>query len=392
VTIESDHLTGRPLPRVLVMAKAPRPGEVKTRLCPPLGLGLAARLARAFIADVLTAARQVDTAAGLLVPPGDVAELQRLFPGTEVIGQQGHGLAAALEYGARSGSVLVSGDAPTYPVTLIRAGLDSAADLVLGPALDGGYCLVAMRRFHPAPFREITWSGPDVLDQTVAAARTAGLRVELLAPHRDVDTIADLAALDPAPGSATASLLADPDLEAFWPRPVPETIERRVLHGSRWRRLLIDRLADGAEYGYLDTPPAVWVVGVDGRGDTMLVRQYRHPVAAHPVEVPAGSIEPGEAPADAAARELREEVGGNGGTIRRAGGFFSSSAHVTLRGLVYVATGVEFAAPTHAAREGIELVRMPLDRAVGLAMDGELCEAQSALALIQTARYLGVLG
>src|SRR5204863_9623713 len=81
--------------RVLVVTKAPRPGEVKTRLCPPLGLGLAARLAAAFTADVLKAAREADPAAGLIAPAADVGELRRAFPGVEVIGQDGDGLAAA---------------------------------------------------------------------------------------------------------------------------------------------------------------------------------------------------------------------------------------------------------------------------------------------------------
>jgi ADP-ribose pyrophosphatase len=121
---------------------------------------------------------------------------------------------------------------------------------------------------------------------------------------------------------------------------------------------------------------------VSEEGDTMLVRQYRHPVGGHPLEAPAGSIDPGEDPEHAALRELREEVGGEAGALRRVGGFYSSSAHASLRGLVYLATGVRFGAPTHATHEGIERVSLPFARAVDLARSGELCEAQSALALI----------
>jgi hypothetical protein len=64
------------------------------------------------------------------------------------------------------------------------------------------------------------------------------------------------------------------------------------------------------------------------------------------------------------------------------GGFYSSSGHLSLRGIVFLATGVVFDTPTQAAAEGIELVRMPFRRAVELAQGGELCEAQSALAVI----------
>lgn len=371
------------------MAKAPRAGSVKTRLCPPLGLELAARLSAAFVTDVLATARSVDSSAGLLAPRADVDDLRLLHPGVLVNAQRGAGLAAALEAGVRDGALLVSGDAPTYPAELIRRGRDSDADLVLGPALDGGYCLIGMRRFHPAPFRGIRWSSADVLDQTVAAARAAGLSLELLDPHPDVDTVADLLSIRLQDAPATSALLADPDVAPLMPRAAAVVDEQHQQHASPWRRFVVDQLADGSEYAYLDVPPAVWVVPVADNGDTVLVRQYRHPVRAHPLEAPAGSIEPGENPAAAAGRELREEVGGVARELRRVGGFFSSSAHISLRGLVYLAIGVEFGVPTLAQREGIELVRMPFARAVALAEQGELCEAQSALALIQAARALG---
>lgn len=374
--------------RVLVMAKAPRPGEVKTRLCPPLGLELAARLSTAFVTDVLATARAIDPSAGLLAPSADVVELRELYPGVSVMAQGGLGLADALEAGVREGALLLSGDAPTYPAEPIQRGLDSHADLVLGPALDGGYCLIGMRRFDEAPFRGISWSSADVLDQTVAAARSAGLSVELLDPHPDVDTVADLLSIRLQDAPATATVLGDPDVAPLLPRAAAVVDEQCQQHVSPWRRFVVDRLSDGREYAYLDVPPAVWVVPVADNGDTVLVRQYRHPVRAHPLEAPAGSIEPGEHPDAAAARELLEEVGAVARCLRRVGGFYSSSAHVSLRGLVYLATGVEFGPPTLAHREGIELVRMPFARAVALAERGELCEAQSALALIQADRAL----
>ncbi len=372
--------------RVLITAKAPRPGQVKTRLCPPLGLELAARLSQAFVTDALAHARAADPNAGLLAPAKDADELRRAFPYTEVVPQQGVGLAAALEGAVRDGHLLVSGDAPSYPAELIRRGVESQADLVVGPSLDGGYCLIGMRRFHPAPFREISWSTGDVLAQTLVAAGAAGLRVETLDAHPDVDTFEDLARLDLDAAPATAALLAGTGAAPFAPRPRPVLGERTVIFSSPWRTLRLDALGNGARYSYLETPPAVWIVPVDVHGNTVLVRQYRHPVGAHPLETPAGSILPDEHPTAAAVRELREEVGGIAGRLTRIGGFFSSSAHLSLRGLVFLATDVRFEPPTHAADEGIELVRMPLGEAADLAERGELCEAQSALALIWAAR------
>src|SRR5438445_7826584 len=163
----------------MVTAKAPRPGHIKTRMCPPLGLLTAARLGQAFLIDALAGVRAIDSSAGLLAPADDIDELTALFPGVAVVAQQGIGLADALAHAVAGGALLVSGDTPSYPAELIRQGLESTADLVLGPSLDGGYCLIGMRRFHPAPFRNIAWSTGAVLDQTVAAARTAGLTVEL---------------------------------------------------------------------------------------------------------------------------------------------------------------------------------------------------------------------
>jgi 8-oxo-dGTP pyrophosphatase MutT (NUDIX family) len=253
---------------------------------------------------------------------------------------------------------------------------------VLGPSLDGGYCLIGMRRFHPAPFRDIAWSTGAVLEQTLAAARAAGLEVELLDAAPDIDTVDDLAACDLTQAPATAALLADPDLAPFLPKPGTAVRTRSTAFETPWRRLVIDILEDGRDYSYLETPRAVWVVPVTDEGETMFVRQYRHPVRAHPLEMPAGSIDAGETPAAAAARELREEVGGVARELRQVGGFYSSSAHLTLQGLVFLATGVAFEAPTRAAAEGIELVRMPFRQAVALAHGGELCEAQSALAVI----------
>jgi glycosyltransferase A (GT-A) superfamily protein (DUF2064 family)/8-oxo-dGTP pyrophosphatase MutT (NUDIX family) len=374
--------------RVLVIAKAPRPGHVKTRLCPPLGLELAARLARAFLTDVLEAARIADGDAGLLAPSEDVEALRRLFPDVKVVAQMGVGLPAALRGGAETGAVLVSGDAPGYPPSSIRRARESEADLVLGPAADGGYCLIGMRTYHAAPFQGISWSSPRVLQQTTAAARAAGLSVELLDPHRDVDTIPDLLALDLATAPATAAVLADPDVAPLVPRPAQVPVGREIRHTSAWRQLVVDQLESGGEYAYLTVPPAVWVVPLTAAGETVLVRQYRHPVGAHPLESPAGSIEPGETPHAAAVRELREEVGGVARELYRVGGFYSSSAHLSLRGLVFLATDVELREPTHASREGIELVRMPFARAVKLAERGELCEAQTALALMYAARAL----
>ena len=203
---------------------------------------------------------------------------------------------------------LVSGDAPDYPPELITRALESTADVVIGPSHDGGYCLLRTRMPAPELFTGISWSTRDVLDQTIAAARRLGRTLELLDAHPDVDTVADLRAVDLARAPATAACLQalEPAHELS---AVPRVLGRTVDHESPWRRLVSDRLDTGETYSYLETPAAVWVVPVSADGHTVLVRQYRHPIGWSPLEVPAGSVEPGESAERAAGRELSEEAG-----------------------------------------------------------------------------------
>ena len=193
--------------RVLIAAKAPLPGNVKTRLSPPLSPELAARLAEAFLTDVLAAARPVDPGAGFLCPAADAADLRRRFPGVPIVVQTGAGLAGALASGVRGGAVVVAGDAPGIGPATIAAAAKADADLVLAPSRDGGFALIRMRQHLPAVFADIHWSTGRVLDQTVAAGHAAGLTVALLDPVADVDTIDDLDGLDLSCAPATRLVL-----------------------------------------------------------------------------------------------------------------------------------------------------------------------------------------
>jgi glycosyltransferase A (GT-A) superfamily protein (DUF2064 family) len=96
------------------------------------------------------------------------------------------------------GVVLVGGDSPTVPASrLVEAckALLAGADLVLGPAHDGGYYLVGLSRDRPALFRDVAWGTASVLRTTLRRARRARLRIRLLRPWYDVDRSADLARL-----------------------------------------------------------------------------------------------------------------------------------------------------------------------------------------------------
>lgn len=114
--------------------------------------------------------------------------------------------------------IVVGADAPHLEparLTEAAAALAAGADVVLGPATDGGYYLIGLREACPALFRDIAWGSSAVLDATLARARASGLRVHLLPPTFDVDDTDGLAALRAllAAGGAelprTAAILAE---------------------------------------------------------------------------------------------------------------------------------------------------------------------------------------
>lgn len=190
---------------LVIVGKAPLPGEAKTRLCPPLRPEQAARLYGAFLADTTRLALRLDfDRVTLVYPPRAGAEqlLGALLPeSVALLAQAGSGLGEALpgafrtHFGAGFDRVvLIGSDNPTLPGEIVQAaatGLD-AHDVMLGPSSDGGYYLVAMDRLHPKLFENIAWSTDVVLSQTLARARQQGLRVGLLPGWYDVDTVAEL--------------------------------------------------------------------------------------------------------------------------------------------------------------------------------------------------------
>ena len=386
-----------------MIAKAPAPGRAKTRLTPPLTAEQAAALQEALLLDTLAGCRdEAPHTAILHADPAEAAALTELVGAdTALVLQPGRGLADALSGTMKQqlphGPVaIVSSDIPGVPrgaITRAFAALEAGADVVLGPALDGGYWLVAMRVFHAAPFSDIPWSTPAVLAVTLRRCRDAGLGVELLEPWRDLDTMVDLAFLarqaDRLPAPRTASFL-----RSLRPPEPPRLrlAESELLAGSPWRAILRDRLEgdDGHEtdYSYLAVPRAVFVVAVTDENELLLVRQYRHPVRDWTLEVPAGSVHDGESPLEAAQRELAEEAGGRARAWRHLTTFYSSSAHISLRSDAFLATGVEVGEPAPEADEDVALVRMPLSEALARAREGGFAEGQTALALLLAAPRL----
>jgi rSAM/selenodomain-associated transferase 2/rSAM/selenodomain-associated transferase 1 len=194
--------TGSPPKRtLLVFAKAPRSGEVKTRLAAELGADPAAAIYRRMGRDTLDRLRDGAWETVVCYTPADsLEEVQHwLNPqGLSFLVQQGAELGARLTHAfdrvlSPGGVACVVGtDIPDLDQTLVEAAFRRLEDpdgpeVVLGPALDGGYYLLGLRSPRPELFREIAWSTAAVRAQTLARAAGSGLRVDELPPLADVD-------------------------------------------------------------------------------------------------------------------------------------------------------------------------------------------------------------
>ncbi|MBI3030736.1 MAG: TIGR04282 family arsenosugar biosynthesis glycosyltransferase [Candidatus Rokubacteria bacterium] len=193
---------------VFIMAKAPRPGEVKTRLCPPLSGPQAADLYRSFLQDKIEQVRTLRraTPAVAYAPEAERPLFEALAPDFRLVAQRGPDLGARLANGfaeflgnGHAGAVAIDSDTPTLPTEYLAEAVARLrrgdADLVLGPSEDGGYYLIGLRAPHPELFEGIRWSTPEVMPETLRRAEAKGLRVALLPTWYDVDTPADLARL-----------------------------------------------------------------------------------------------------------------------------------------------------------------------------------------------------
>mgnify|MGYP001266305764 CR=1 FL=1 len=126
----------------------------------------------------------------------------------------------------------------------------------------------------------------------------------------------------------------------------------------------------------------VVMVPVDNDGSVYLVRQFRYPVDASLLELPAGGIEPGEDVVDCVRRELQEEIGCLPGRIEKLGGFYSIPGYGTEYLYVYVAQELKPSRLVAEDTDDIEVVRVPLREVPDLIFSGKICDAKSIAALL----------
>jgi len=183
---------------LVVFAKAPVPGRVKTRLAAAVGDAAACAWYRRCVEHVLADVTQGPWCTQLWVDAADAVESVSTWLHMQPIVQQGSDLGArmlhATAQNAPARSVVIGTDAPDITSGTIRTAFDALReyDVVIGPAYDGGYYLIGMREPMPVLFDGIDWSTDRVMSQTLLAAAAVGASVHVLSPLRDIDTIDDL--------------------------------------------------------------------------------------------------------------------------------------------------------------------------------------------------------
>lgn len=227
-----------------VMAKAPRPGKVKTRLAPPLTLEQSAALNTCFLRDTTAniaevAARGSATGIVCYTPVGDEEAFDGLLPdGFALIAQHGDGFGERLHCAATdilacgfAAVCLIDSDSPTLPTSALAAAVEALRQpgdrVVLGGSDDGGYYLIGLKAAHSQPFERIAWSTGSVLAETRERIAEAGLPLVELPTWYDVDD------------GATLRVLAAELLESQ--RPAFATVEG---YDAQATRAFLQRLAD----------------------------------------------------------------------------------------------------------------------------------------------------
>ncbi len=190
---------------LIIFARDPLPGRVKTRLAASVGDRAAADIYKEMLQEVLKTVRQLSSVETVVYWAAAeeslpfLAERYRLPSRRQSQGDLGQRMLAAFGEMFAGGCRLcciIGSDAPDLPQSYIQDAYHMLAeqrtDVVLGPSRDGGYYLLGMRKVWPQIFADIPWSSAEVLPQTLAAARDSGLTAALLPEWQDIDTVEDL--------------------------------------------------------------------------------------------------------------------------------------------------------------------------------------------------------
>ena len=211
---------------LVIMAKAPKPGMVKTRLAQSIPPNAVTALYRCLLDDTMALARSLDAVeVAMMCPAADVDDLSRLAgDAVRVVPQTGTGLAAGLtsvfaHFGAAGHQRIIAfnSDSPHLPASVLESAFEALAtrDVVVGPTHDGGYYLVGASATHPGLFNGEGMGTSNALETLLHRAQALGLSVSFADTFYDVDVASDLIRLDaelrlaPARAPRTAAWLAE---------------------------------------------------------------------------------------------------------------------------------------------------------------------------------------
>ena len=142
-----------------------------------------------------------------------------------------------------------------------------------------------------------------------------------------------------------------------------------------------------AELEILHHPGAAAVVPIDDEDRILMVRQYRHAAGGWIHEVPAGKLDPGESPEDAAFRETQEEVGQRPGRLIELGWIFTTPGFTDEKIWLYAATDLQPTRQSLDDDELLEVLRVPREEAIRMAIDGRVTDSKSVSALLRLSHF-----
>ena len=413
-------LPDQPMVGVVVMAKEPRPGRVKTRLQPALTGVEASELYAAMLADrcaQVRALRGVVPAITFADGGGDgVAAAAGFERVAQPPGGLGVGLRAASEQFLGRGLpvVLVDSDSPSLPLDYLQRAVDwvreGACDVVIGPSDDGGYYLIGLARPAPELFEAMPWSTPEVVSTTLARAAERGLAVRTLPAWWDVDTAGDLdrlrdtlfatcwpektaAWLRARQRSSPASGEALPPPEQMW-RQTWRTLSSRPVYATPWLRVREDTAITPAgvetSYSVVDCGACVGVLPFVDDETVLLVCQYRYVAARVTWEMPTGGVHAGEAPEHAARRELAEEAKVAARDLVSLGAYHTSKSVMDETAHLYAAYGLTPRALTADEDEFIRAEPVPFSRVLDWVLSGEIVDSMTIISVLRVAYERGL--
>ena len=176
-------------------------------------------------------------------------------------------------------------------------------------------------------------------------------------------------------------------------KPIPQFVDSTKVFSGRVFEVTVDTVREGDKTYVREVVhhrgSAVILPAFDD-GKIALVRQYRHPTVKYMLELPAGGLDDRERPEEAAARELEEELGLVAGKLEKLSEFFVSPGFCAEKMWLYLATDLTETARRPEDDEVIEVVRLPIKRALQMITDGEIEDAKTIIGLMLAAPRIGL--